>query len=107
MLGYGGYLALENKLTPGDVVMFGNFILDRLYSPIDNLATLWISLQQNIVSVSRVFRMTERPEENRPSRQLKVEKGNIEFKQVSFSYDTERKKYWIICLCKFEAFWVE
>jgi ABC-type multidrug transport system fused ATPase/permease subunit len=90
VLGYGGYLTLESKLTPGDVVMFVTY-LDRLYSPIDNLATLWISLQQNIVSVSRAFKMTDRPEESRPPKQLILEKGNIEFKQLSFSYNTERK----------------
>ena len=90
VLGYGGYLALESKLTPGDVVMFVTY-LDRLYSPIDNLATLWISLQQNIVSVSRAFKMTDRPQESRPPKQLILEKGNIEFKQLSFSYTTERK----------------
>jgi ATP-binding cassette, subfamily B, bacterial len=90
VLGYGGYLALESKLTPGDVVMFVTY-LDRLYSPIDNLATLWISLQQNIVSVSRAFKMTDRPEETRPPGQLKLERGNIEFSQLSFSYNAERK----------------
>jgi ABC-type multidrug transport system fused ATPase/permease subunit len=90
VLGYGGYLALESKLTPGDVVMFVTY-LDRLYSPIDNLATLWISLQQNIVSVSRAFKMTDRPEEIRPPKQLDLKKGNIDFKQVNFSYNPERK----------------
>jgi ABC-type multidrug transport system fused ATPase/permease subunit len=90
VLGYGGYLALENKLTPGDVVMFVTY-LDRLYSPIDNLATLWISLQQNIVSIARAFKMTERPEESRPPEQLKLENGKITFHQISFSYSAERK----------------
>jgi len=90
VLGYGGYLALESKLTPGDVVIFVTY-LDRLYSPIDNLATLWISLQQNIVSVSRAFKMTDRPEENRPSQQLDLKNGRIEFRNLSFSYSNERK----------------
>jgi ABC-type multidrug transport system fused ATPase/permease subunit len=90
VLGYGGYLTLESKLTPGDVVMFVTY-LDRLYSPIDNLATLWISLQQNIVSVSRAFKMTDRTQEERPPGMLGLKKGKIEFKQLSFSYTSDRK----------------
>ncbi len=39
VFGYGGYLTLQNKLTPGDVVMFVAY-LDRLYGPIDTLASL-------------------------------------------------------------------
>ena len=31
VFGYGGYLTLQNKLTPGDVVMFVAY-LDRLYA---------------------------------------------------------------------------
>ncbi|MDP9041546.1 MAG: ABC transporter ATP-binding protein/permease, partial [Bacteroidota bacterium] len=90
VLGYGGYLALELKLTPGDVVMFVTY-LDRLYSPIDNLATLWISLQLNIVSIARAFKLLDRPEEPRPARSLLLENGRIEFKKVDFSYTPERK----------------
>ena len=37
VLSYGGYLALNHKLTPGDVVMFVAY-LDMLYDPIDNLS---------------------------------------------------------------------
>ncbi len=90
VLGYGGYLTLENKLTPGDVVMFVTY-LDRLYSPIDNLATLWISLQQSITSIARAFKLTDRPEEPRSGPELILENGKIEFKNIQFSYTAERK----------------
>jgi ATP-binding cassette, subfamily B, bacterial len=90
VLGYGGYLTLENKLTPGDVVMFVTY-LDRLYSPIDNLATLWISLQQNFVSISRAFKLTDRPEEPREGKNLLLKNGEIEFKEIEFSYTPDRK----------------
>ena len=90
VLGYGGYLTLESKLTPGDVVMFVTY-LDRLYSPIDNLATLWISLQQNIVSLARAFKLTDRQGEVRGGKSLQLENGRIEFKDVEFSYTPERK----------------
>jgi ABC-type multidrug transport system fused ATPase/permease subunit len=90
VLGYGGYLTLESKLTPGDVVMFVTY-LDRLYSPIDSLATLWISLQQNLVSISRAFKLIDKPEEPREGKELKLTNGEIEFKNVQFSYTNDRK----------------
>jgi ATP-binding cassette subfamily B protein len=90
VLGYGGYLTLESKLTPGDVVMFVTY-LDRLYSPIDNLATLWISVQQNIVSIARAFKMVDRPEEETFTKSLELNLGRIEFRNVQFSYTPDRK----------------
>ncbi len=90
VLGYGGYLTLENKLTPGDVVMFVTY-LDRLYSPIDNLATLWISLQQNLVSIARAFKLIDQPEEPRSGKELTLKNGKIEFREIQFSYTKDRK----------------
>jgi ABC-type multidrug transport system fused ATPase/permease subunit len=90
VLGYGGYLTLENKLTPGDVVMFVTY-LDRLYSPIDNLATLWISLQQNLVSIARAFKLIDQPEEPRSGKELTLINGKIEFREIQFSYTKDRK----------------
>jgi ABC-type multidrug transport system fused ATPase/permease subunit len=65
--------------------------LDRLYSPIDNLATLWISLQQNLVSISRAFKLIDRPEEPRTGKKMRLTNGKIEFKDVQFSYTNDRK----------------
>jgi ABC-type multidrug transport system fused ATPase/permease subunit len=90
VLGYGGYLTLESKLTPGDVVMFVAY-LDRLYSPIDSLASLWVSLQQNIASISRAFRLLDFGTENKPSRILEISAGHIVFRDVHFSYGPERE----------------
>jgi ABC-type multidrug transport system fused ATPase/permease subunit len=98
VLGYGGYLTLESKLTPGDVVMFVTY-LDRLYSPIDNLATLWISAQQNIASIARAFKMINRPEEETFIKSLQLNDGKIEFKQVEFSYTPDRKILNSISFC--------
>src|ERR1051325_5943176 len=49
VLGYGGWLVLRHRLTPGDVVMFVAY-LDRLYSPVDTLNEIAVSLQQYIAS---------------------------------------------------------
>lgn len=88
VLGYGGYLALEHKLTPGDVVMFVAY-LDRLYFPIDSLASLWVNLQQNVSSISRAFKLLDGDTEEKEGIELKIEKGNVEFKNVRFGYSPE------------------
>jgi len=72
VLGYGGYLTLKHQLTPGDVVMFVAY-LDRLYGPIDTLASLWVNLQQNIASIARAFRLVDHKHEEK--------KGEIDIKE--------------------------
>jgi ABC-type multidrug transport system fused ATPase/permease subunit len=90
VLGYGGYLTLEHKLTPGDVVMFVSY-LDRLYYPIDNLASLWVNLQQNAASVLRAFSLLDGSVEEKGGTSLKIEKGNVEFRDVHFGYSPGRE----------------
>ena len=56
VLGYGGWLVLEHQLTPGDVVMFVVY-LDKVYSPIETLTELGVSLQEHFASVRRAVRL--------------------------------------------------
>ena len=58
VLGYGGWLVLRHMLTPGDVVMFAAY-LDRLYSPIDSLNGLAVSLQENLTSLRRAVNLRD------------------------------------------------
>jgi ABC-type multidrug transport system fused ATPase/permease subunit len=90
VFGYGGYLTLENRLTPGDVVMFVAY-LDRLYGPIDSLASLWVELQQNVASIARAFRLLDNGVERKTGRELVVREGTIRFESVHFSYTPERE----------------
>jgi ABC-type multidrug transport system fused ATPase/permease subunit len=90
VFGYGGYLTLENKLTPGDVVMFVAY-LDRLYGPVDTLASLWVELQQNLASVARAFRLLDRGVEEKPGVDLHLTHGRIEFREVRFRYTEDRE----------------
>lgn len=90
VLAWGGWLALNHKLTPGDVVMFVVY-LDMLYDPIDSLAKIWAEVQQNIVSVARSFKLLNRTVEEKNGRELKLVSGNIEFNNVRFGYDEERE----------------
>ncbi len=90
VLGYGGYLALEHKLTPGDVVMFVAY-LDMLYDPIDNLASIWANVQQNVTSIARAFKLLDANVEEKQGKELQLTHGRIEFKDVHFSYVPERE----------------
>jgi len=90
VLGYGGYLTLEHQLTPGDVVMFVAY-LDRLYGPIDTLASLWVNLQQNIASIARAFRLVDQKHEEKKGADWEIKQGKVEFKNVKFSYTKERE----------------
>jgi ABC-type multidrug transport system fused ATPase/permease subunit len=85
VLGYGGYLTLEHRLTPGDVVMFVAY-LDRLYDPIDSLSSLWVALQQNVASIARAFRLLNFEAEKKPGAELDLRHGKVEFRNVSFAY---------------------
>ena len=89
VFGYGGYLTLENKLTPGDVVMFVAY-LDRLYGPVDTLASLWVELQQNVASLARAFRLLDKGVEEKAGPSLQLTQGRIEFRDVWFRYNDER-----------------
>ncbi|MBL0309603.1 MAG: ABC transporter ATP-binding protein [Bacteroidetes bacterium] len=90
VLGYGGYLTLQHKLTPGDVVMFVAY-LDMLYDPIDNLTELWTEMQRNIVSIARAFKLLDNNVEEKQGATLKITDGKIEFDKVHFGYTPERE----------------
>jgi ABC-type bacteriocin/lantibiotic exporter with double-glycine peptidase domain len=84
VLGYGGFLVLRHRLTPGDVVMFVAY-LDRLYSPIDTLNELAVSLQQYMASLLRAVRLLDAGPTEAPGADLPPGPGKVEFRNVRFS----------------------
>ena len=86
VLGYGGWLVLRHRLTPGDVVMFVAY-LDRLYSPIDALNGFAVSLQENLTSLRRAINLLDTGPIEAPGRTLSAEgRGKVEFRDVHFGY---------------------
>jgi ABC-type multidrug transport system fused ATPase/permease subunit len=85
VLGYGGWLVLRHRLTPGDVVMFAAY-LDRLYSPIDSLNGLAVSLQQNLTSLRRAVRLLDSGPVEMTGHPLQAGPGKVEFRDVHFGY---------------------
>jgi ATP-binding cassette, subfamily B, bacterial len=85
VLGYGGFLVLQHRLTPGDVVMFVAY-LDRLYSPIDALNEIAVSLQQYMASLLRAVRLLDTGPTEAPGADLPPGPGKVEFRGVRFGY---------------------
>ena len=85
VLGYGGFLVLRHRLTPGDVVMFVAY-LDRLYSPIDALNEIAVSLQQYMASLLRAVRLLDAGPIEPPGADLAPGPGKVEFRNVRFGY---------------------
>ncbi|WP_031498971.1 ABC transporter ATP-binding protein [Bryobacter aggregatus] len=89
VLGYGGYLVFRHQLTPGDVVMFASY-LDRLYSPIDSLNGIAVSLQQHAISLDRAVELLETgPTETRGA-ELLPGAGLVEFRDLHFAYTPDQ-----------------
>ena len=90
VLGYGGWMVLDSRLTPGDVVMFVAF-LDRLYDPIDSLSTIAVNLQQHMASLNRAVRLLQTGPEEPRGAPLLPGPGKVEFRDVHFGYVTRRE----------------
>ena len=87
----GGLKALEHQLTPGDVVMLLAY-LDRLYSPIESLTSMYTDLQQHISGVRRAQRLLlVAPATGADLPALKATQGAVSFNNVSFGYASGTK----------------
>ena len=96
VLGFGGWLVLERRLTPGDVVMFVAY-LDRLFDPIDSLSSLAVNLPQHYASLSRAVRLLETGPEEPRGKALLPGPGRIEFANVQFGYTSQREVLHGVC----------
>ncbi|MCU1238206.1 MAG: transporter ATP-binding protein [Candidatus Solibacter sp.] len=99
VLGYGGWMVLDRRLTPGDVVMFVAY-LDRIYDPIDSLSSIAVNLQLHIASLNRAIRLLETGPTEQGGAELAPGPGKIEFRDVRFGYVPQRE---ILCGLTFTA----
>ncbi len=88
VLWYGGSLVLDERVLPGVIIAFIQYI-HRLFMPIRDLAEKYNILQAAMASSERVFRLldvqeslADPPNPKRPDRL----RGEIEFKDVWLSY---------------------
>jgi ATP-binding cassette subfamily B protein len=85
----GGWLAIRNAITVGDIQAFVQYVRS-FTQPITQLANISNILQQTAAAAERVFEFLEESEEvvetSEPVMLEKVE-GHVEFKHVHFGYD--------------------
>jgi len=88
----GGYLAVRNLITVGDIQAFIQYVRN-FTQPITQIANISNIFQQTAASAERVFEFLneaeEVPDPVEPARPVNL-KGLVEFKDVHFGYDPEK-----------------
>lgn len=91
VLSFFGITSFNSPVEIGVLYAFINY-LDRFFEPVNNLMQRLSLYQQAIVAGTRVFRLLDEeelaPEQKRSAGT--IQDGEIEFKNVSFSYDGKR-----------------
>jgi ATP-binding cassette subfamily B multidrug efflux pump len=88
----GGWLAIQNAITVGDIQAFIQYVRS-FTQPITQLANISNVLQQTAAAAERVFEFLDEPEEvaetSKPVH-LPVLKGQVEFQHVHFGYNPDK-----------------
>ena len=90
---YSGKLVLKNEI---DINNFFSFLAAMMlaYQPVRSLATLNITISQGLSAAKRILPVIDEKSEllqNKDGSEIKVDTGNIEFKNVSFKYEQEKE----------------
>jgi ABC-type transport system involved in Fe-S cluster assembly fused permease/ATPase subunit len=83
------YQISDHTLQIGDFVMINTYIL-QMYAPLGFLGTFWRFIRQAMVDVEMVFELLEVDEKIKEVEHpidIDVQKGEIEFRNVTFTYD--------------------
>ncbi len=89
--GIGGYLAIEGRISAGDLVAF--IMYTKLFSgPLESIASGMSMMQSTIASARRVYDYLdgEEMEECERSEELPEVRGEVIFDNVSFSYTEDK-----------------
>ena len=85
---YGGYRVIDQAMDPGSFFAFITALL-LAYEPMKRLANLNAALQEGLASAERLFALLDRAPsvvERTTAAALPVRAGEIEFRDVTFSY---------------------
>ena len=88
----GGNMVLSGKILIGNIQAFIQYV-SRFNQPLSNLSEIVATLEQTLAASERVFNFLNEPEETPdpvPSKTVEKVKGEIEFHDVSFSYDKKQ-----------------
>ncbi len=89
---FGGLLAIRGSATIGTLVAFG-YYLNYLYGPLGDLSDRFSTLQNALSSMKKIDQfLSENSEEPNLEEGVAIQfEGQVEFKDVSFSYDGKSK----------------
>ncbi|MGO4887650.1 ABC transporter ATP-binding protein [Anaerobacillus sp. MEB173] len=89
VLSYFGLDAIKSPIEIGVLYAFINY-LDRFFEPVNQIMQRLSIFQQAIIAAGRVFHLIdehERAPEGTEGHRPMIQKGEVEFRNVSFSYD--------------------
>jgi len=91
---YSGKLVLKNEI---DINNFFSFLAAMMlaYQPVRALATINITIGQGLSAAARILPVIDEKSkliENKNDLEIKIQKGDIEFKNIIFKYDKEREE---------------
>ncbi|MGC8954753.1 MAG: ABC transporter ATP-binding protein [Fervidobacterium sp.] len=91
---FGSKYIIGKILNFGDLFAFVSYI-DTFMRPIEDLSEKYDIIQNTTASAEKIFALLDEPteEENNKGGKNEIEAGNVEFKDVWFSYDNKR---WIL-----------
>ncbi|MDB9844492.1 ABC transporter ATP-binding protein/permease [bacterium] len=89
---YSGKLVIKNEI---DINNFFSFLAAMMlaYQPVRSLATLNITINEGLSAAARILPVVDEKSElleDKSDTQIKVNSGNIEFKNVFFKYEKEK-----------------
>ncbi len=91
VVGAGGILAVKNLISIGTIASFVTYS-KQFGRPLNNIATIFNTLQSALAGAERVFEILDENEETKDNPQavlLENSQGNIAFSNVSFSYRSD------------------
>ena len=90
---YGGYQSMMGDLTVGIVIAFVAY-LGSLYRPLSQLANVYVEVRGAMAVFARIFEYLDIEPEVKDAPDaivLRAERGEIEFREVAFSYDGQAR----------------
>ena len=100
--GFGGYLAVQGAISVGVVVAFLQYV-QNFFRPIATIAQIWTIAQSAFAAAERVFELIDTEPDIQDACdaiELPVFSGRVNFKNVTFGYDTENP---VLCGVNFET----
>ena len=100
VIGVGSYLAITGSITVGTLAAFVGY-LEQLFGPLRRLVSSFTTLTQSFASMDRVFQLMDEDYDIKNgigAQPIKISKGQIDLKHVSFKYNENEKKYYTILI---------